>query len=71
MATWPVAFTLYCATAIFPSGSTTNVAGPSRTANDYGTVALNLGGAAEGKQYRFQVRTNDGHDDSPWSDWCC
>jgi hypothetical protein len=53
-----------------PSGTVNAVAGPSRTANNNGTVTLNLGSGAEGKQYQFRVQTNDGHNLSPWSDWC-
>jgi hypothetical protein len=53
-----------------PSGTVTTVAGPSRPANNNGTVTLNLGSSAEGKSYQFQVQTNDGHDSSPWSSWC-
>jgi hypothetical protein len=52
------------------TGTITNVAGTSAPWNNYGTATLNLGSSAEGKQYQFQVRTNDGHDDSPWSPWC-
>jgi hypothetical protein len=53
-----------------PSGAVTNVAGTTKPANNNGTATLNLGSAAEGKSYQFQVRTNDGHDASPWSPWC-
>ena len=53
-----------------PSGTVTTVAGPSKPANNNGSITLNLGSGAEGKTYQFQVTTNDGHDTSPPSDWC-
>lgn len=53
-----------------PSGAVTSVAGPAKPANNNGSVTLNLGAGAEGKSYRFQVRTWDGNDYSPWSPWC-
>jgi hypothetical protein len=52
------------------SGTSTSVAGPSKPANNTGSVTVSLGSAAEGKSYEFRVRTNDGHDVSPWSGWC-
>jgi hypothetical protein len=53
-----------------PSGPVNSVNGPSKPANNFGTVTLNLGAGAEGKTYQFQVQTNDGYDSSPWSAWC-
>jgi hypothetical protein len=53
-----------------PSGTVNSVAGPSKPANNNGSVTLNLGAAAEGKTFQFQVQTNDSHDISPWSPWC-
>lgn len=54
-----------------PSGSTTTVAGPSKPANNYGTVTLSLGAAAEGKTYSWQVKTSDGISATqPYSPWC-
>jgi Concanavalin A-like lectin/glucanases superfamily len=53
-----------------PSGSVNTVSGPSKPANNFGSVTLNLGAGSEGKSYQFQVQTNDGYDSSPWSPWC-
>ncbi|HEY7225662.1 MAG TPA: LamG-like jellyroll fold domain-containing protein, partial [Micromonosporaceae bacterium] len=53
-----------------PSGTVTDVSGPSEPRNTFGSVTLNLGSGAEGHSYQFRVQTNDGHDLSPWSGWC-
>ncbi|MFF5233321.1 LamG domain-containing protein, partial [Dactylosporangium sp. NPDC000521] len=53
-----------------PSGAVTTLSGPAKPANNNGAVAVNLGSAAEGKQYQFRVQTSDGTDSSPWSPWC-
>lgn len=51
-------------------GGATLVTGPSRPANNFGEVTLNLGAGAEGKTYAWRVRANDSHDDSDWSTSC-
>ncbi|MEU4214071.1 LamG domain-containing protein [Actinoplanes sp. NPDC026623] len=48
----------------------TAVAGPSKPANNTGSITLNLGVTAEGKTYTFRVMTNDKHANSDWSGWC-
>ena len=53
-----------------PSGMLISTPGPAKPANNNGSVTLNLGSGAEGRSYRFQVRTSDGIDTSPWSPWC-
>ncbi|GHJ45472.1 hypothetical protein Cs7R123_28140 [Catellatospora sp. TT07R-123] len=54
-----------------PSGTATQVAGPSKPANNVGSVPLTLGSAAEGKSYSFRVQTKDNSNYlSPWSGWC-
>jgi hypothetical protein len=53
-----------------PSGTVTTVSSGSVPANNFGSVTLNLGAAAEGRSYQFQVQTFDGYDYSPWSPWC-
>ncbi|MFV2126355.1 LamG domain-containing protein [Micromonospora sp. LOL_013] len=51
-------------------GGATLVTGPSRPANNFGEVTLNLGAGAEGKTYAWRVRANDSHADSDWSTSC-
>jgi len=51
-------------------GSRTEVSGGNATPGGYATRTLSLGDQAEGRSYRFQVRSSDGIDTSPWSDWC-
>jgi hypothetical protein len=53
-----------------PSGPVNTVSSGWAPANNFGNVTLNLGAAAEGKSYQFQVQTFDGYDYSPWSPWC-
>ncbi|WJK40206.1 LamG domain-containing protein [Solwaraspora sp. WMMA2056] len=51
-----------------PTATQTN--GPSRPANNFGEITLNLGAGAEGKTFVWRVYTTDAHDGSDWSGAC-
>ncbi|MFF5229376.1 LamG-like jellyroll fold domain-containing protein [Dactylosporangium sp. NPDC000521] len=53
-----------------PSGTVNSAYGPTKPANNNAGLPVTLGSGAEGKQYQFRARTNDGTDYSPWSPWC-
>jgi hypothetical protein len=54
-----------------PSGAITTTAVSSVPANNYASLPLSLGSAADGHQYQWQVQTTDNNGlASPWTAWC-